>query len=165
MKKTILSRKEFIIKSGKCIGGLACTSLASSIIQSCTKPNPISNLDLDILFLSTCNLHLATFNQNGENIGLPTTGWENALPLDEYPSEILYNDKGIEDEIIIYNNNNSITLTFSDHENLRNTDGVSITNANIIDSKGLLLYKKNINTIIVFSRKCPHAGGLLSNFL
>ena len=56
-------------------------------------------------------------------------------------------------------------LSLADHPSLKTIDGVSATNSNIIDSYGLLLYRKNETDIIVYSRRCPHAGGMLSNFL
>ena len=56
-------------------------------------------------------------------------------------------------------------LSLSDHPNLETIDGISATDSNIIDSYGLLLYRKNQTEIMVYSRRCPHAGGMLSNFL
>jgi len=165
MKNKNLNRKEFIIKSGKCLGSLSCMGIASTIIQSCNKPNPISNSDPETLFLTTCDDHEATFNQNGTNIDLPYTGWENISSLNKYNSEIIYNDEGLEESILITKDDDNITLFFSEYPNLINIDGVSSTNANNIDSYGLLLYRKNQTEVIVFSRRCPHAGGMLSNFL
>tara|TARA_B100001741_G_scaffold155749_1_gene128555 strand:+ start:302 stop:799 length:498 start_codon:yes stop_codon:yes gene_type:complete len=165
MKNKTLSRKDFIKKTGKCLGGLSCLGITSTIIQSCSKPNPIVNSNSETLFLTTCSDHFATFNQDGINIALPTTGWENIIPLTKYNAELIYNNGGIEESVLITNEDNDYMLSLADHPSLKTIDGVSATNSNIFDSYGLLLYRKNETDIIVYSRRCPHAGGMLSNFL
>ena len=91
MKNKKLSRKDFIIKSSKCIGGIACLSVSSSIINSCTKPTPLNNINSETEYITECPCHLAQFDQNGDVIQNPSTG-ESIDSLKKYNAQIIENE-------------------------------------------------------------------------
>ena len=157
MKKHKLSRKEFLIKSSKCIGGIACTSITASLIQTCSKPAPLNNATSTTEFISECPCHLAQFDQDGNVIQYPNTG-ENIEPLQKYETEI------INDQIIIQNNDQELILNLSGFTDLQEVNGISSIGSNNIDPQGLLLYRKNQNEIIALSKRCTHAGCTISDF-
>jgi len=160
IKKNI-SRKEFITKSSKCVGNIVCTPLILSLINSCSKPNPVDpseNLDenSDINFLAKCPCHNAQFDQNGNVLFGPTT-----IPLS------LYNTTNISDEsFLIEHDNISYEILFSDHPTLLEINGISYSdggdilddNLNELDSSGLLFYRKSDNELLALSRRCTHQG-------
>jgi len=157
MKNKKLSRKDFIIKSSKCIGGIACLSVSSSIINSCTKPTPLNNINSETEYISECPCHLAQFDQNGDVIQNPTTG-ESIDSLEKYNAQI------IENEIVIEDNNNSISIIISNYPNIQQIGGTISLGSNDIDSQGILLYRKSQSEIIALSRKCTHTGCTIGNF-
>lgn len=157
MKKNNLSRKEFLIKSSKCIGGIACTSITASFIQSCSKPEPFNNITSETEFISECPCHLAQFDQEGNVIQHPNTG-EKIEPL------IKYNTQIIDNEIIINNNNNELILNLTTHSSLQEIGGTASIDSNVIDPQGLLLYRKNQTEIIALSKHCTHEGCTIGNF-
>ena len=152
-----LSRKEFLIKSGKCIGGIACISVTSSIIHSCSKPAPLNNLTSETKYISECPCHLAQFDQDGNVIQYPSTG-DTIEPLQKYTAQI------IDNELVIGGNDQELILIISDYPDLEDIGGTASIGSNNIDSQGLLLYRKSQNEIIILSRKCTHEGCTIGNF-
>ena len=152
IKKNI-SRKEFITKSGKCVGNIICTPLILSLLNSCSKPNPVAP---NANFIAECPCHNAQFDQNGNVLSGPTT-----QPLN------LYSTKNINDEsFLIEHENISYEILFSDHPMLLEINGVSYSNGgdildddlNELDSSGLLFFRKSDNELLALSRRCTHQG-------
>jgi len=85
MSNKKITRKEFISKTGKCAGGLACSPILLSIFQSCGVTGP--NEDCDSLYSVTCSAHNSVFNEEGMVIDGPAP-----LPLLRY-NVSLSNDK------------------------------------------------------------------------
>ena len=157
MKKNKLSRKEFLIKSSKCLGGISCTLITSSLIQTCSKPAILNNVTSSTEFISECPCHLAQFDQDGNVIQYPNTG-ENIEPLQKYDTVI------VNDQIIIQNNEEELILNLSNFADLQEINGISSIDSNNIDPQGLLLYRKSQNEIITLSKRCTHAGCTIGDF-
>ena len=156
IKKNI-SRKEFITKSGKCVGNIICTPLILSLLNTCSKPNPVDpSLNSDVNFIAECPCHNAQFDQNGNVLSGPTT-----QPLN------LYNTTNINDEsFLIEHENISYEIFFSDHPTLLEINGISYSDGgdvldddlNELDSSGLLFFRKSNNELLALSRRCTHQG-------
>ena len=156
MKKTNLTRKEFLIKSSRCIGGLACTSLTTSLIQTCNKPAPLNDITSETIYISECSCHGAKFDQNGKVMQHP----DNTNIDDLHIYDSIFNNN----QIIITNQDESVIIEIENHPNLENIGGISSTNSNAIDSNGLLLYRETENNIIVLSRTCTHQACKIGEF-
>ena len=158
-KKKKITRKEFISKTTKCAGGLICTPMVLSIFQSCKKPDLLNSTDETTLYVSECECHEAQFDQEGNVVQNPIADWDGVelAPLTQYSVVINENSFTI---------SNELELSLEDHPSLKNIDGVSFTEENEIDDKGLLLYRKSETEIIALSRTCTHQGcsvGALEN--
>jgi len=156
MKKEKITRKEFIKKTGKCAGGLICGPMILSIFQSCDKPDPITNITDETVYITECNAHGAQFDQDGNNIRPPQSQWDgnDILPLTKYSTTI--NDMSF---TVSNSNDEQITIPFSEHPSIENINGVSIADNVPFDSFGILLYRKSENEIIALSRECTHYYG------
>ena len=142
-KKKHISRKDFIAKTGKCVGGIVCVPMAVSIFQSCDKPELLGPSTEGVTYTSTCPFHGSVFDQDGNRLSGQAIN-----PLTQYSATIT------EDSIIINDNNEIIPL--SEHPQLEEVGGVDSLNTSDIDQKGLLLYRKSEVEIVVLSRKCTH---------
>ena len=114
MKKKQLTRKEFISKTGKCVGGIVCTPMVISMFQSCSKPDILNSITDETLYVSECPCHLSQFDQNGDVMQGPAQ-----TSLTKYSAN-LSDDMS---SIIIENSNEIILL--SDHPSLLEIGGVS----------------------------------------
>ena len=145
MKKKQITRKEFISKTGKCMGGIVCTPMMVAMFHSCSKPDILNSITDDTLYVSECPCHFSQFDQNGDVIQGPAQ-----ISLTKYSAN-LSDDMS---SIIIENSNEIILL--SDHPSLLETGGVSHLDSIDIDSRGILLYRESEENIIVMSRNCTH---------
>ena len=145
MKKKQLTRKEFISKTGKCVGGIVCTPMLVAMFQSCSKPDPLSSITDETLYISECPCHGSQFDQNGDIIQGPAQ-----ISLTKYSAN-LSDDMN---SIIIENSNQTILL--SEHPSLLETGGVSFLNSIDIDTDGILIYRESQENVIIMSRRCTH---------
>ena len=143
VKKKKISRKEFISKTGKCAGGLICGPMILSVLQSCDKPELLGPSTEGVAYTSTCPFHGSVFDQDGNVLSGQATN-----PLTQYSATIT------ENSIIINDNNEIIPLT--EHPQLEEVGGVDSLHTSDIDQKGLLLYRKSEDEIVVLSRECTH---------
>jgi len=159
-KKKHISRKDFIAKTGKCVGGIICAPMALSIFQSCDKPDIINSIDDDTQLVATCGWHDAKFDQDGIMVQAPNSDWDgNNLLLTQFDAEIA------NDETIILSDFPDEQISLSEHPALLEVGGFSSLNNHSADNnRGLLLYRKSEDEIMVFSRTCPHMGGDISPF-
>ena len=156
--KKHISRKDFIAKTGKCVGGIVCLPMAVSIFQSCDKPNPINSTTEETLYISECPCHGAQFDQEGNVLVGPSTG-DNIESLEQYSTTLE------ETTFTVFNSDgNEVQLLFSDHEDLQTIGGVSSVSNVDFNSDGLLLYRKSQSEIIALSRNCTHNGCQIENF-
>ena len=159
MKKEI-TRKEFISKTGKCVGGFVCAPMAISLFQSCDKPDPMSSITDDTLYISECPCHHAQFDQDGNVIQNPDTG-------DSIESLTLYSAVLNDDESLLTitdDDGNEVELPIAEDSPLLTIGGVSSLNDIDFESKGLLLYRKSQSEVIVLSRRCTHDGCKIGGF-
>ena len=140
-----MTRKEFISKTGKCIGGVVCTPMVIAMFQSCSKPDSLSSITDETLYISECPCHGSQFDQNGDVIQGPAQA-----SLTKYSASIS-NDMN---SIIIEGSDESILL--SDHPSLLDIGGVSSLNSIDIDSRGILIYRESEENILIMSRNCTH---------
>ena len=145
MKKKQLTRKEFISKTGKCVGGIVCTPMVISMFQSCSKPDILNSITDETLYVSECPCHLSQFDQNGDVMQGPAQ-----TSLTKYSAN-LSDDMS---SIIIENSNEIILL--SDHPSLLEMGGVSHLDSIDIDTAGILIYRESQENVIVMSRRCTH---------
>ena len=157
-KNKTISRKDFITKTGKCVGGIICVPMAVSIFQSCDKPNPINSTTEETLYISECPCHGAQFDQDGNVLVGPFTG-DNIESLELYSTTLEETFFTVSDS-----DDNEAQLLFSDHEDLQAIGGVSSVSSINFNSDGLLLYRKSQNEIIALSRNCTHNGCQIENF-
>ena len=160
MKKKSITRKEFISKTTKCAGGLICTPLALSLFHSCNKPDLLNSIDETTMYVSECECHNAQFDQEGNVVQNPNADWDgNELPpLTQYETEIN------ENSFTITRENVEIEIPFNDHPQIKNINGVSVTEGNDIDQLGLLLFRKSQDVIVAYSRSCTHMGCQIGSF-
>ena len=156
--KKQISRKDFIAKTGKCVGGIVCLPMAVSIFQSCDKPNPVNFITEDTLYISECPCHGAQFDQEGNVLVRPFTG-DNIESLEQYSTTLEGTSFTVSDS-----DGNEAQLLFSDHEDLQTIGGVSSVSNVDFNSDGLLLYRKSESEIIALSRNCTHNGCQIENF-
>ena len=136
-----ITRKDFIVKTGKCVGGFVCIPAAVSIFQSCDDPvSPTS------MYMAECPCHGAQFDENGNVLKGPAQ-----IPLAQFDTS--FDEEGISVTI----NNNVETILFSDHPTLSEINGVSST-------EELLLYRKSENEVVALSRSCTHEGCTIGTF-
>ncbi|HIF27360.1 MAG TPA: hypothetical protein EYQ40_02285 [Candidatus Marinimicrobia bacterium] len=66
----------------------------------------------------------------------------------------------------INNSDETITVDLSSSENsaLATVDGTLALGANVLDSKGLLLYRQSDTNVLAFSRNCTHNGCTIGSF-
>ena len=126
--------------------------MVTALLQRCSKPAP--TIPSDTLYISTCPGHGAKFDQEGQVIATAYSG--TTLALKQYDANI-----NIE--------NNTITIYGDENTELLLSNNIAIgdishTDSNEIDSKGLLLYRKSENEIIVLSRSCGHQGNKINPF-
>ena len=157
--KKKITRKEFISKTSKCIGGIVCIPVTSSVFQSCTKPELIGPDASENILYSECPCHFAQFNQEGNVITPPNSAPFEIEPLNRYNTII--EDSSI---IITDDDQNELILLFEDYEELSAIGGSAYTNGNEIDSYGILLYRKSQNEVIALSRTCTHLGCRIDPF-
>ncbi len=70
-----------------------------------------------------------------------------------------------DDDFIDVNKNFIVfNLNQAPFDKLKEINGSIATNGNDFDSKGLLLFRQSENSILAFSRRCPHAGASLDAF-
>ena len=159
MKNKKISRKDFIKKTGKCVGGIICIPMAASIFQSCSKPELIGPENDDTLYISVCPCHNAQFDQNGSVLQGPSDG-DQIDGLQQYTTTINDNSFTVSDS-----NGNEAEILFSDHESLQSIGGISdVNNISGFDSAGLLFYRKSEDEIIALSRVCTHEGCQIGSF-
>jgi len=161
MKKKNITRKDFIRKTGKCAGGIICTPIILSVFQSCSKPDPISSIDENTLYISECPCHNAQFDQEGAVVQRPSTGDEIEPLLQYQVTDLNQNSFTIIDE-----NTNQIVIPLDEHPSLKEVGGVShiAEDSNDFDDKGLLFYRKNEDEIIALSRRCTHQDCPIDTF-
>jgi Rieske Fe-S protein len=157
-KKKHISRKDFIVKTSKCVGGIVCIPMAVSIFQSCDKPNPVNSITEETLYISECPCHGAQFDQDGNVIQLPSTA-DQIESLEQYSTTITETSFTVFDS-----DGNETALLFSDHEDLQTIGGVSSLSSVDFNSDGLLLYRKSQSEIVALSRNCTHNGCQIENF-
>jgi cytochrome b6-f complex iron-sulfur subunit len=58
----------------------------------------------------------------------------------------------------------TLDLTKPENQSLAAVGGALALDANNLDPQGLLLYRLNENTVLAFSRKCPHMGCVVGEF-
>ena len=58
----------------------------------------------------------------------------------------------------------NLDISIIEHEDLATPGGTLALDSNIIDSKGLLLYRETENNIIVLSRTCTHQACKIGEF-
>jgi cytochrome b6-f complex iron-sulfur subunit len=58
----------------------------------------------------------------------------------------------------------TLDLTKPENQSLAAVGGALALEANSVDSKGLLLFRKDENTVLAFSRKCTHMGCAVGEF-
>ena len=145
MTKKKITRKEFIAKTGKCAGGLVCTPVVLSIFQSCAGPTGPDEDICNSAYSVTCPAHNSVFNEDGEVLSGPAS-----LSL------VRYNVSLSDDKSKIIFNDESTTISLSEHPNLQNVGGTSHIDSIAIDPKGVLLYRKSESEVLVLSRTCPH---------
>ena len=155
MSNKKITRKEFISKTGKCAGGLACSPILLSIFQSCG--DVIGPKDCNSLYSVTCSAHNSVFNEEGDVISgpAPTPLERYDVSLSDNNSKIIFNAESVETDY---------EIELIDHPNLENVGGVSSLNETPFNSKGLLMYRKSEEEVIVYSRICPHAGEKTDSF-
>jgi Rieske Fe-S protein len=158
MKNKKITRKDFINKTGKCVGGIICVPMAVSLFQSCDKPDLTGSTVAGALYISECPCHQAQFDQDGSVVQSPFTG-DAIASLQQYSTTINSDSFTVSDE-----NGNETEILFSDHESLETVGGVSHINSLDFNNKGLLLYRKSENEIIALSRICTHNGCQIGNF-
>lgn len=156
-KNKNVSRKEFITKSGKCVGNIICTPLILTLLNSCSKPNPVDPIvDSETNFIAECPCHNAQFDQNGNVLSGPTVE----------PLKIYYTSNINNDSFLIEHESISYEIFFSEHPALLNINGISYSNgsdivdgnSNVLDLSGLLFFRKSNNELIALSRRCTHQG-------
>ena len=157
-KKNPISRKDFIAKTGKCVGGIVCAPMALSIFQSCDKPDLLNPTTIDTLYISECPCHGAQFDQEGNVLAGPFTG-DNIESLEQYSTTIIETTFTVSDS-----DGNEAQLLFSDHEDLQTIGGASSVSSVNFNSDGLLLYRKSQSEIVALSRNCTHNGCQIENF-
>ena len=159
MKNKKITRKEFIKKTGKCVGGIITIPITASIFQSCSKPKLIGPQDEDALYISACPCHNAQFDQEGNVLQMPFSG-EEIEPLQRYTTNINSNSFTVSDE-----NGNETEILFSEHQSLLAIGGISdVSNISGFNSAGLLFYRKNQEEIVTLSRVCTHEGCQTGSF-
>ncbi len=157
--KKKITRREFISKTSKCVGGIICIPVTSSVFQSCTKPELIGPNPSENILYSECPCHFAQFDQEGNVITPPVDPPFEIEPLNRYNTII--KDSSI---IVTDDNQNELILLFEDYEELNTIGGAAYTNGNEIDSDGILLYRKSQDEVIALSRLCTHAGCTVEPF-
>ena len=159
-KKKPITRKDFITKTGKCMGGIVCAPMALSIFQSCDKPDITNSIDDDTQLVATCDWHEAKFDQDGLVVQNPNGGNGNPFSsLTQYDAEI------VNDEMIVLIDFQDDPINLSEHSTLLEIGGFSFVDTHPANSDvGLLLYRKSQDEIMVFSRTCPHMGGTIGPF-
>ena len=162
MKKKKITRKEFIKKTGKCAGGIICGPMILSIFQSCEKPDPISSVTDETMYIAQCDFHGAQFDQDGNPIRQPQALWDgNEIgPLKKYSTVINDTSFMVSNGLLDENGGAiEITIPFEDHPSLENINGVSAADNIPFDNFGILLYRKSQTEIIALSRECTHFYG------
>ena len=162
MKNRKITRKEFVLKTSKVVGGLVlCPALLSSL-SSCSDPASSSvdfcDINSDEL-IATCSLHGAQFNTDGCPISGPTKN-----NLTQYNHEPLNGDIltiSIDD---IPENIEIINISEEGEGALLNVGGSLLFSSQVLNST-LLVYRKNNDEFNIFSAVCPHAQGDLGLFL
>lgn len=141
-----ITRKDFIVKTGKCVGGFVCIPVAVSIFQSCSDPvSPTS------MYMAECPCHGAQFDQDGNVLKGPAQ-----TPLTQYTTTINNDFFTIE--------GSNETIQFDDHPDLNDIGGVSAVENIDINEDGILLYRKSEDEIIALSRTCTHNGCQVGSF-
>ena len=151
-----MTRKKFISTTGKYVGGVVCTPMMLSLM-SCgrvTAPNDDPppappGTSYTSLCPTPCG-HGSVFDQDGTVINGPATS-----NLISHQTEIIN-----QNELIVnFDANSSETIDLNDHPNLLNESGNGVSSTD-----GLLLYRKNENTILALDRICPHSGCSIDPF-
>ena len=161
MKKNKISRKEFISKTSKVVGGIVLCPAVLTMLQSCNNnssgpseisdcPNTCSEVDNNLLAM--CSEHGAQFDTNGCPVSGPATE-----PLHSYCYDFNEGILTIE---------NSLTINISDYPELIIGVAISLNDENVnqINDKGLLIYRKTETEFNVLSRVCSHNQKLVLPF-
>jgi len=155
MKKNKISRKEFISKTSKVVGGVVICPTILTILKSCDS-SPVSSevcADTGNSLLAKCSLtgsdHGGEFNTDGCPVaGKPTE------PLKSY--EWSFNDNTLLIEELL-------EIKLDQYPDLIVGSAISLDN-NDIDIVGLLIYRKSESDFNVFSRICSHHGAPVNSF-
>ena len=119
--------------------------MAISIFQSCSKPSPLNLSTDETLYISECPCHGSQFDQNGDVLQGPAQA-----SLTKYTSSLSDDNESITIE------NSSEIILLANHPSLLNIGGVSHLDSIDIDSKGVLIYRESVDSIIIVSRACTH---------
>jgi len=58
----------------------------------------------------------------------------------------------------------NLDISIIEHEDLATPGGTLVLDSNIIDSKGLLLYRESVQSVKVFSRRCSHGDCAIEGY-
>ena len=148
MKKNKISRKEFISKTSKVVGGVVICPSILAILQSCDSNPASSNQDG---LISICPDHGAKFDTDGNPVEGPATA-----PLQSY--NYVFNQENntilIEDVLPVDVSDLSVESAIS----------LEASQTQGIDGSGILIYRKTDSDFNVLSRLCTHAGAVVGPF-
>ena len=148
MKKNKISRKEFISKTSKVVGGVIICPSILAILQSCDS-NPASSTQDGLI--SICPDHGAKFDTDGNPVEGPAT-----VPLQSY--NYVFNQQ--DNTILI----EGVLLVDVSDLSIGAAKGLLGGEAQDVDSSGLLIYRKTDLDFNVLSRLCTHAGAVVGPF-
>ena len=148
MKKNKISRKEFISKTSKLVGGVVICPAILAVLQSCDS-NPASSTQDGLI--SVCPDHGAKFDTDGNPVEGPATA---ALQSYDYVFNQQDNTILIEGVLLV----DVSDLSVGDAKGLLGSETQSV------NSSGLLIYQKTDSDFNVLSRLCTHAGAVINSY-